>query len=1144
MLPFSIPHPTIIAIVKIVIPSVAVIIHLTYLFENYVYDLLLIKVIWFVLIKLAVLLASDKFVLSLFLFFFFLYFFGGKEALLHSVHQIFHHHIQISLISLVYDVAPDPSKTKLFVLEGALEKSKMTFLEGVAHTGPICALSAPRTSDEIVLSGEGPTLSAYNFRTGKKVYQRKIFERNKIHGIKLYEEAVPINVAIFGGRSLTVLPYEKLNDSSYPVREYGVGDWILAVEFSIDGTKLYCLTTHNVVCTIDVYTMKLVGTKNCGWKSILYSGCIRSLKSGQVIICSGTVMDGILVWNLEDSDIRYNLKGHEGSIFDAEISPCGDYLISCSDDRSIKAWDLSSGNLMATGWGHGARIWGLSFFDMNDQGFKIFSCSEDCTARVWQCRMDSTELIQLKDYLSHTGRDVWSQCVNEKLEVGFTGGADGKLRVYDLNEVSKPGHLTNSFTISTIALQSGQVMEEEEIIRSYYDFGYGLLAVSSTGKFFVVESNFNHWKFLFQDLRFGNFVMLTGFRNSTVAIAADKLGHVYAFKFDESANIVQKVEFQILDLSRLGNLISVQTDDGKFLLLVDSQNPKEPLLFIEIDPTTLRVSKQQNLAKPQEKILASTAILDSTNTGYLVVGCRYCMIVLYDLSDGGSPTAYYKNKVKGDTVSHFELRCANPETRELSLYTTMKDGRYYIIKINKDHLLEIVADNRLKKRFVEGCFVDLNDHLILYGFKSTYFYIWDETCQYEMLRVECGGPHRQWSFKHDCDSAGLLKYRFIFTRATEIQLMESRRASYVEVLESGLHGREVRSMTVVDGSAENEKLLISGGEDTTVKLSVLNENGSIKQLWTQRQHGSGLQSVHKVNNDYVLSSSAREELYLWKIHREEKQNSCMSLYQTVKPLSTHPDLRVMDFDTMEVKSDGKVVGFVVSAVYSDSQIRVWYFNYDENTFRILVEDRYRSCCILSVHFVVFGENVYIMMASTNGNITVYEIGTVLQRHFRLVGTNDACHLTLQSQAFEDYQPASKLGVLAFDQHIHQSSIKDLDFSYTSASNISIVTGGDDNGIALSRLKMEGGKLSLDILSFIPDAAASTVTCVCLVNSKSVLIASVDQKVRLWGFENSTLTLIEDDYTTVADTGCVTLAKFTSGKKLCLIGGAGVSSWIV
>jgi len=1020
----------------------------------------------------------------------------------------------------------------------------MTHIEEVNHTGPICALTALRTSDNIVFAGEGPNLKAYNFEHGKKVFQKQIFARNKIHGIKIYESTAPVNIAIFGGKSLTVFPYEKLNDTDYQPKEYSVGDWILAVEFSIDGTKLYCLTTHNVVCTIDVESMRLVATDNCGWKSILYSGCIRSLDDGRVIVCSGTVMNGILVWRVGEPNIKYNLKGHEGSIFDVEISSSGKYLISCSDDRSIKAWNLANGQLIATGWGHGARIWGLSFFDMTSDGFKVFSCSEDCTARVWRYSKNNAQLIQLKDYLSHTGRNVWSECVNEKLKVGFTGGADGKLKVYDLNESSRSGYLSHSFTLSAIALQSGSAMKKGEIIKSYYDFGSGMLAVSSTGKFFVVESNFSHWKFLFQNFNFGNFAILTGFQSSSVVVAADKLGHILVLKFDDSAEVVQKNEFQISDLSRIGNLISVQTNDAKMLLLVDSQNPKEQFLFLEIDPVSLTLATQKSLVKPQEKIIASTAIIDSRDTGFLVVGCRYCMIALYDLKDNHSLCAYYKNKVKGDTVSHFEFRSANAETRELSIYATMKDGRYYIVKTNKEHCLEILADNRLQKRFVEGCFVDPSEHFLLYGFKSTYFFVWDETRQYEVLRVECGGPHRQWSFKHSYDTNGRLRYRFIFTRATEIQLLQNGKSPYVEVLESGLHGREVRSMAVVDGCSKGEKLLISGGEDTTVKLSVLTENGSIKQLWTQRQHGSGLQSVHKVNNDYVLSSSAREELYLWKIHRENGQNPCMSLYRTVKPLSTHPDLRVMDFDTIEVKQDEIDIGFVVAAVYSNSQIRVWYFNYKENTFKILVEDRYRSCCVLGVHFVVFDDKMYAMLSSTNGNITVYEVGSVLQRYFRMVGTNDKCYLVPRAGSSMDDFSASNLGVLACDQHVHQSSIKDLDFSYTSPDAIQIVTGGDDNGIALSTLVISQGKLSFNTLSFIPDAAASTVTCVCLVSITHVLIASVDQKVRLWSLDNHTLTLVEDGYTTVADTGCIALAKFISGQKLGLIAGAGVSSWRV
>ncbi|VEU22550.1 DEKNAAC103412 [Brettanomyces naardenensis] len=1014
----------------------------------------------------------------------------------------------------------------------ATYSSKSGKFHPLSHVGPICALQSLKTLDDVVLAGEGPVLKAYNVRSGQLIAEKRVFPRNKIHGIKVYENTEPKLVAIFGGRSLSVISFDDIKLPGNPVRkEYGVEDWIFAVEFSCDGSKLYILTAHNVVITVDVSGMTLIDTRNCGWKSILYSGCIRSLKDGRVLICCGTVMDGILVWDLNESKLIYNLKGHEGSIFDVELSESGEYLVSCSDDRSIKVWDLAKGSLLATGWGHGARIWGLDFFDFGDQdepSFKVLSSSEDCTARVWKYIKGSSELVQEKLLVCHTGRSIWSQCVNDKLKLGFTGGADGKLKIHDLNEESRSGYKNSSWSISKIAGQTNTIFAKGEAIKGYYDFAQGLVTLSSEGKFFVWKDGFTKWEYLFEDKRFTSYSIVTGFEGKRIVVVRNKEGNILMVKFDEQCRQVNSNEIQITDCSKVGNMLTSSTDDRLFIL-TESLNPTDPLVLQEVDEQTLEVKRTDLLPKPQGEKVSISAVLYDRDTDYLVVGSRFATILLYDLQGEPTLSAYYKNLVKGDTVSGLALASAKKETREIFFYLTMKDCRYYIINIDEDRKMQIVEDNQLQRGFLEGLLFDGNGDFLLYGFKSDVFYIWNETRQFEVARIICGGPHRQWSFHHSIED-GILRYRFIFTRASDLQLIQNGTRDFKEFINSGLHGREVRSMCVMNGKDE-AKLLVSGGEDTTVKLSELKSDGSIELLWTQRQHGSGLQSVHPVNDEFVMSSSAREELFLWKVSQEPR--SCLCLYRTIKPSSSHPDLRVMDFDTIEIKEQGKAVGFVVATVYSDSHIRIWYFNYEEKSFKMLINGQYKTCCILLTRFLVLRGKLYLMIASTNGHLSVFDVNSDLSRYFKLDGNS----LTVLSDKFE----VSELDNLIVDQQIHQSSIKALDLRYILDSEIVVVTGGDDNALILTRLIDDGSTISITPISFAPDAAASTITCVNILDQDKVFVASVDQKVRTWDISRYDLKLIDDQYTTVADTGCATVADFGEKGKMVVIGGAGAST---
>src|SRR5438093_620841 len=76
-------------------------------------------------------------------------------------------------------------------------------------------------------------------------------------------------------------------------------------------------------------------------------------------------------------------KGHEGlvySVMDVD-TPQGKRLVSWSDDRTIRVWDLT-GKEMALCAGHEDRVWAVRGIDTK-HGTRLVSCSFDKTVRVW-----------------------------------------------------------------------------------------------------------------------------------------------------------------------------------------------------------------------------------------------------------------------------------------------------------------------------------------------------------------------------------------------------------------------------------------------------------------------------------------------------------------------------------------------------------------------------------------------------------------------------------------------------------------------------------------------------------------------------------------------------------------------------------------
>ena len=183
-------------------------------------------------------------------------------------------------------------------------------------------------------------------------------------------------------------------------------------------------------------------------------------------------------------ELHYRLKGHEGSIFGVDISPRLDtgtysgkkrFLVSCSDDRAVRVWDISKvdqvaeadgdeqplgdgnwagkqaeslawdelamgelretgfmpavkekegpkGDCVAIGWGHQARIWNCRFLSQLSHSaisqtnpiVSIVTTSEDLTSKVWAYPpLISPSLSPTRNYVVGNQKDLTElACIN------------------------------------------------------------------------------------------------------------------------------------------------------------------------------------------------------------------------------------------------------------------------------------------------------------------------------------------------------------------------------------------------------------------------------------------------------------------------------------------------------------------------------------------------------------------------------------------------------------------------------------------------------------------------------------------------------------------------------------------------------------
>jgi WD40 repeat protein len=232
------------------------------------------------------------------------------------------------------------------------------------------------------------------------------------------------------------------------------------------------------------------------------------LSPGVILVAGGTVFGEIIVWKyyIDASgpsrwEVLYVFTGHEGSIFGVDISPeiciAPDVkirlLASCSDDRTIRVWDITDRPLavgakdgdeidsktlaearetgfggnseakqgnrndslkcVAVAMGHVSRIWHVKFtnrtssFSTAANSIEVHSFGEDCSRQRWELALDRKRWLRtckaqgdgtvgtLRHCITetcHSGRNIWSAavlCRGDQEPLIATGGADGRIMV-------------------------------------------------------------------------------------------------------------------------------------------------------------------------------------------------------------------------------------------------------------------------------------------------------------------------------------------------------------------------------------------------------------------------------------------------------------------------------------------------------------------------------------------------------------------------------------------------------------------------------------------------------------------------------------------------------------------------------------------
>lgn len=154
-------------------------------------------------------------------------------------------------------------------------------------------------------------------------------------------------------------------------------------------------------------------------------GCIAISPDGQVLV-AGSDDFTIMAWNIKTGDLKYSIRAHTGWVNSVAFSPNGKLLVSSSMDQTVALWDATTGKEMKRLGSIRSRVNSAVF---SPDGSLTATGSNDEIVRIWDISKSAEEIKVMFD--GHSG-PINSVQFSPNGELVASGSDDMSIKLWNI----------------------------------------------------------------------------------------------------------------------------------------------------------------------------------------------------------------------------------------------------------------------------------------------------------------------------------------------------------------------------------------------------------------------------------------------------------------------------------------------------------------------------------------------------------------------------------------------------------------------------------------------------------------------------------------------------------------------------------------